>query len=151
MEDINDIVYRAEVAESGGSAYVVGGEVNSLMDLVKNSPIRMFYFITSPLPWAWRGLNDIIAFLFSALFYLVSYIYAIRSFKLKINNKKYNFIKAIFIICILGAFVFAWGTSNAGTAMRHRDKFIVNYVVMLALALESMKLSKIKNKKSLFL
>lgn len=148
IEDINDITYRTSVAEAGGSAYNVGGDVNSIGDLIKNSPIRMFYFIASPLPWDWRGLNDVISFVFSAMFYFIIYIYAIKSIRLPIKNNIKKAIKSLIIISLIGAFVFAWGTSNAGTAMRHRDKFIVNYVVMLALALEIIRKYSIKNNNS---
>lgn len=134
---IEDINYSLELGETGGeSSYDVGGEINSFADIIINSPIRAFYFLTSPLPWQWRGLNDIIAFLFSAMLYIIAFIYAAKAIKGSNKEKNRSLIKALIIICIAGAIVFAWGTSNAGTAMRHRDKFIVNYIVMIAVSME---------------
>lgn len=145
IEEISDIQYKVSVAESGGSSYSVGNEVSSIGDLIKNSPIRIFYFIASPLPWDWRGLNDIISFVFSAMFYLLIYVFSLRHLKLPIKNDLKKVLKSLVIISLIGAFIFAWGTSNAGTAVRHRDKFIVNYIVMLGLLLEIKRNYNIEN------
>lgn len=140
VNGISDILTKTNNAEGGGSAYIIGGEVNNFFDLIKYTPIRVFYFIASPLPWDWRGLSDIIAFVFNALFYILAYIYA---FKALLKNKKgKNIIKVFLLIVIAGAIIFAWGTSNAGTALRHRDKFIVNYIVMFALSLNYLYCNK---------
>ena len=37
------------------------------------------------------------------------------------------------IIALCGALIFAWGVSNAGTAMRHREKFLMVYMLLIAL------------------
>ena len=42
-----------------------------MLGMIINSPFRIFFFLASPLPWYWRGINDIIAFLFSAFFYTI--------------------------------------------------------------------------------
>ncbi|HWJ77144.1 MAG TPA: hypothetical protein VNR61_03590 [Niallia sp.] len=144
VEDINDITRRTSLAEEGGSAYQVGGEVNSFSDLLINSPIRIFYFIVSPLPWDWRGLNDIIAFLFSALFYFITYIYSIKALNLTTRVENKSLIIVGLLLAFFGAFIFAWGVSNAGTAIRHRDKFIVNYLILLAISLDAIKKNGIK-------
>jgi len=34
---------------------------------------------------------------------------------------------------VIGLVVFAWGVSNAGTALRHRDKFIGLFILLFAL------------------
>ena len=41
----------------------------------------------------------------------------------------------IFVILSLSsAMVFAWGVSNAGTAVRHREKFITIYMLLYAVS-----------------
>lgn len=138
IEKIEDITYRSEIAISGDAAYNVGGNVISIVEFIKNSPIKIFYFLTSPLPWEWRGINDVISFVFSSLFFIICYVYALKSLK-KVNYNNSGFIKVCLILAFISAFIFSWGTSNAGTAMRHRDKFLVNYIVMLALSLDCIK------------
>lgn len=145
IEELEDITYRSEIAVSGDAAYDVGGNVSSIGDFIKNSPIKMFYFLVSPLPWEWRGINDVISFVFSALFFIICYVYALKALN-KVNYKNLEFIKVCLILALISAFIFAWGTSNAGTAMRHRDKFLVNYIVMLALSLDCIKKNELINK-----
>ena len=38
--------------------------------------------------------------------------------------------------------IFSWGVRNAGTALRHRDKFISIYIVMLILCIEQKNLNR---------
>ena len=113
------------------------------MQHIKNSPIKIFYFLTSPLPWEWRGINDVISFVFSSLFFIICYVYALKSLK-KVNYNNSGFIKVCLILAFISAFIFSWGTSNAGTAMRHRDKFLVNYIVMLALSLDCIRKNELR-------
>lgn len=110
------------------------------LDLIVNSPIRMFYFVCSPLPWMWRGLSDIIAFFGSAIFYIyVVYTAwkAVKSYKWKI---KPEYIWGYFFVLIMVIFVamlmFGWGVSNTGTALRHREKFTYICAVLYAISSE---------------
>jgi len=52
---------------------------------------------------------------------------------LKRDVKNKNTIIVVLLIVIIGLVVFAWGVSNAGTALRHRDKFIGLFILLLAL------------------
>ena len=90
----------------------------------------MFNFLFSPLPWQWRGFSDILAFLMSPTFYL--YVCVLIFYRREyLNNIE---ILAIFILIAIGASVlFGWGVSNAGTALRHRDKFVFVFLTILAL------------------
>ena len=53
---------------------------------------------------------------------------------------------AFLIIALCTVFVFAWGVSNTGTAVRHRDKMVILYGVLLGL---SWKPSKQRQARSL--
>lgn len=140
-ENISDITEHVEES-SGGSGYEVGISTgNAVLDMIINTPVRIIYFIASPLPWNWRGIGDIIAFFFSALLYIYCYFITINTLKKKnVSNK--NLIIIFLTLALSSAFVFAWGVSNAGTALRHRDKFVIQYLVMLALGLHSLKNNK---------
>jgi hypothetical protein len=144
VQDVSDITNRTELAESGGSMYYVGGsDSKTFLGMIKYSPIRMFYFLASPLPWQWRGSSDIIAFAFSGLFYIACIINAIKA--LRISNKNRNIIIFGLMLSLFSSLIFGWGVSNSGTALRHRDKFLINYVVMLAVSLDSLEFVKKKN------
>ena len=40
-------------------------------------------------------------------------------------------------IALCAALIFAWGVSNAGTAVRHREKFMTVYILLIALCGDS--------------
>ena len=130
--------------QNGGSTYIVGFNVqNKILNLILNSPIRIFYFLFSPMPWDWRGLNDIFAFIMSSCFYGVGYILAYQTLKkTNIQDEQKQWIIICLVILFSGCLIFSWGVSNAGTAMRHREKFIVPYVLMLSICVNSLKCSK---------
>ncbi len=142
VESVEDIAYMAEAHNDGGASYDVGIESgNASVDMVVNTPLRMFYFVLSPVPWKWRGINDILGFFCSAALYGYAYIIAIKSL-LKKDCVNKNMIIVGLIIALSSAMIFAWGVSNAGAALRHRDKFICPYMVLLGLSLPNVFVKK---------
>lgn len=144
IENAQDIIDTADKYNAGGSAYSVGFSIgNPYLNMLVNTPFRMFYFLTSPLPWLWRNLTDIIAFLFSSLLYLyIIYQVFVSKKKKYLKNEVTN--KILLIICICCVLVFAWGVSNSGTALRHREKFLTVFIILFALNRDTIN-SKIKN------
>lgn len=133
ISSATDVMYQSELANTGGSAYDAGFAINNnILNLIINTPIRMFYFLAAPMPWSWRGISDIIAFIFSSLVFL--YIYFISIKGLKNGNKNRVMIIILLIFALCSALIFAWGVSNAGTAVRHRDKFVAVYMILYAVA-----------------
>lgn len=131
---INDptIESVANVLQGGGSSYAqYVGNSNSIKNILIYTPVRMFFFLGSPFVWQIRGISDIIALLFNSLFYLyVLY----RAFKYVITtSNRFVIVPYIIIILLSTAFVFSWGVTNTGTAIRHRDKMATVYAVLLAL------------------
>lgn len=110
----------------------------------KDTPVRMFYFVASPLPWSWRGLSDIIAFFFSSLVFLYVYYRAYQELK-KGDTRNRTMILIFVVLSLCSALIFAWGVSNAGTAVRHREKFIVIYMVLFALCNSNEKIEEVSN------
>lgn len=134
VNDIMDISHEADNFAIGGSAYLESQTTGSISEMVMNTPIRMFYFVFSPVPWTWRGFNDAFAFIFSTSIYLYATISMIKALRQK-DCQNRNLIIVFLIMALFSALVFAWGVSNAGTALRHREKFISVYIVMLAVCL----------------
>lgn len=134
IDSADDIVMVSERYNSGGSAYDAGFKFNnSIVSLIVNTPIRMFYFVASPLPWKWRGISDVMAFLFSSLVFIYVYYYAYKELKRGNSNKTQIIVLAI--MALSSALIFAWGVSNAGTAVRHREKFIIVYMLLFAVSM----------------
>lgn len=131
VEDISDIANESIKGGSSYAAYV--GDSSTPLNMVIYTIPRIVYFLFSPFPWQWRGLGDIIAFCFSAMFYAASLVRAIR-YLLKGNQKNRRIIIVLLILAACMVFVFGWGVANTGTATRHRDKVIALYVVLYILS-----------------
>jgi len=131
IESIEDI---ASVRGAGGSSYArYVGNSSTPLNMILYTPLRVVFFLFSPFPWHWRGLSDIIAFCFNSLFYIWSLFRAAKTLMSRRSPNK-NAVIALLLIAACTVFVFAWGVSNTGTAVRHRDKMVVLYAVLLGLS-----------------
>ena len=81
------------------------------------------------MPWDWRGLKDIGAFLVDSLVYVVCLCYVFKNYKYSENRK---LVLALLLGFFATAFVFGVGTWNAGTAIRHRNKIFSVLLLMTA-------------------
>jgi len=131
INDLSDISSKTTVVH-GRSAYLEGLTADTPVKMILYTPIRILYFLAAPLPWDWRGLADIIAFCCSSMFYIYCYILAFKAIRLP--SQQQYVLQALLLIAFMSAMVFAWGVSNAGTALRHRDKFIIFYVLIYAIS-----------------
>src|SRR5690606_9830070 len=55
VESIND-VYKAANSRFGDSAYLTGLTINNPIQLILYTPIKMLFFLASPVPIDWRGI-----------------------------------------------------------------------------------------------
>lgn len=136
VESISDV---GSTAERGGSTYgSYVGNSDSILNMIIYTPIRIIMFQFSPFFWQFRGLSDIIAFCFGSTFYLYIWIKTIAYIASK-KEKHRTLIIALAIIGFATSFVFAWGVTNTGTAIRHRDKMVVLYAVLMGLLWDAYK------------
>lgn len=133
VDSIESIMNTANLYNHGGAAYDAGFQINnSYLNLIINTPIRMLYFLISPMPWDWRGIMDIITFCFSSTVFVYSLWCAILEMKSASDEMSKSFVIVFLIFGLCAALIFAWGVSNAGTAVRHREKFIVVFLLLIA-------------------
>ena len=137
MQNLKTIEDIANTHDEGGASYgaYVGNSSNPV-NLVLFTPIRMIMFQFSPFFWQVRGLNDIIAMVFDSFFYMYVFFSTIPY----LRKKHLPYRTSIVLFLVMGlatAFVFGWGVSNTGNAMKHRNKMISIYALQLALILES--------------
>lgn len=90
-------------------------------------PLRMGYFLFSPFPWDISSPRHLQGFIASFAFIAIALSMWNGRHRFKGNRQA----KAVFIIAFFMVFVFSFGTSNIGTSIRHRTKFLF---VLLALA-----------------
>jgi hypothetical protein len=133
VEEADDI-YQAANRRAGGSAYLKGMTISSQRDMVLYGPIRMIYFLAAPVPWDGRGVVDIVTFFSDSLFYIGTLCYVL------VGRRAFGRRKTLCIgllVAIAGTlFIFGIGVSNAGTAIRHRQKLIPVFLVLLAITME---------------
>ena len=130
---ITDVVTDAD--------YFIG--INGLpasLDLIVNSPIRMLFFLASPVPWMWRKIADMLAFFGSALFYIIAFVNALKVIKNReVINKDdgmWAYFFVLFVMILFATFMFGWGVSNSGTALRHREKFTFIFIILFSITKE---------------
>lgn len=137
-----NIIAESNKREEGGGGYVIGIQgLPPAVDLVVNTPIRMFYFIFSPLPWMWRGLGDLVAFFGSTIFYICVVWTVVKAFKTKpnktlVDNNIGSYLVVLTVVVLISAVMFGWGVSNSGSVLRHREKFTYICIVAFGIAQE---------------
>lgn len=136
VDNINDI-YSAANSSMGGSMYLTNLTITNPVQLIIYGPIKALYFLIAPLPMDWRGIRDIVTFFSDSLLYLTVIIYFIK-YKKKITERK-SLIIILLIMIIGAAFIFGIGVGNAGTAMRHRQKLIPIFLILLGVMMDAKK------------
>ncbi len=114
-------------------AYLSGLAPTSLLSMLLQTPVRMVYFFFTPFVWMISTPADIVG-LFDALLYIFLSIYAFKGLVYLWSKDKLLFW-AIVSILLVFLVVFAWGTSNYGTAIRHRQKIVWFLAIPAALGL----------------
>ena len=132
--------YKVTVVAEGGTAYLVGFTPNSILDIIIQSPVRMVYFLLAPFPWMISSPGQILGLL-DAFLYLVLVFYSIRGLKyLKKYNNPAFWAVTLMLLIVIGSF--AWGTSNFGTAIRHRQKIVGLIIAVSSLGITRSWLAK---------
>ena len=139
-DNLDDIVDIANSKGGGGADYLTWINTNSVTQSILLAPLKMFYFLFSPLPTEWRGMKDIVGFLIDGAAYM-GLCYSIM--KHKAQSKVHAKLKYFLLISLIAVtFIFAYGAKNAGTAIRHRAKIISVVLVIYALGNVEKKMIK---------
>jgi hypothetical protein len=134
VEEFEDI-YDTANSRRGQSAYLEGVAIDSPASLTLWGPVKILYFMAAPVPWDWRGFADVLTFFLDSLLYIGAFVYLLLSRKYFTNRQA---LYICLFLALLGAIIiFGIGVSNAGTAMRHRQKLIPLFLILLALAMDS--------------
>ena len=148
MSSSEALINRVNIESSdAGSAYLIGSNTDSIPKLLLFAPLKILYFLFSPMPWNWRGINDIISFVLDSAIILWMFwtIYYPGSKKrTKANPRRRSIVHIIMLGIWLSIAMYSLGTSTAGTAMRHRANFIPAILVCTMMSYEY-KYKKIKS------
>jgi len=133
--DIYSVADTSARRRVGGSVYLMELSIDNPVELIIYGPVKTFYFLTAPLPFDWRGSRDIFTFVSDSMLFITTIYYLIRNRK-NFKDKKILIIGLVLILVSV-SFIFGIGVYNAGTAMRHRQKIVPIFLILLALILNS--------------
>lgn len=125
--------------DRGRTDYMSGLETTTGLGLLWTTPIRFVYFLITPFPWQIRKLIDLAAFL-DAVTYVVALWWLWRARKAIRDDAA---MRNLILCCLAALFVFAMGTYNFGTAVRHREKF---FLVVMTLACAAREIQRVKQR-----
>lgn len=109
-------------------------------ELLYKSPIRIIYFLFSPFPWDVKKPSHLFG-LFDGLFHLLLIYFLIKNFRKIWDNKT---LRIILLILVAYYVLFGVSTGNFGTGLRHRTKFIIVLILMVAPWIPNITLGKAK-------
>ena len=109
-------------------------------ELLYKSPIRIIYFLFSPFPWDVKKPSHLFG-LFDGLFHLLLIYFLIKNFRKIWDNKT---LRIILLILVAYYVLFGMSTGNFGTGLRHRTKFIIVLILMVAPWIPNITLGKAK-------
>ena len=95
----------------------------------------------SPFIWDVNEFSHVFGF-FDGILYLVLSIYLLVNFK---RLWKYPVTRIFLLILICYILVYALGVGNFGTALRHRSKFVVIFIILAAPKIQKIIFSIKKN------
>lgn len=123
IKSLDDLTVQRNVGNTDYLTFI--NNTKSHLMIFLYTPIKIVYFYISPMIWDCKTSGTLFVFCFSS----VIYIYLLMKL---LKNKSINKSLTIGIIIVLFflSVTYAWGTSNAGTALRHREK-LLPYLILL--------------------
>lgn len=130
--DFNQILFeitnRSQFATRGEASFPEWTKYNSNIDILYKTPIKMLLFYVSPLPWEVKKLSHLILMLDGFFYFFLLFLF--------LNNLKYiwsNYtLRILALIFIFYSLIFAIGIGNFGTGFRHRTKFLILLILIVA-------------------
>lgn len=119
------------VASRGRTAYLGGAVIRSPVDALWQLPLRLVYFLFAPFVWSNLGLQDLPGVV-DALLYAGLAALILRSARSRPLGRSALVVVLMFLAV---SCMFAMGTSNYGTGLRHRSKVAPLIIVVAAVAL----------------
>lgn len=125
--DAEKLAWIQEASAEGRAAYLQGFSSNNIFITILQLPIRMLYFLYTPFIWMIRKPIDLLGLLDAILYVYITIKILKNRKKIKHDNKFLYYL----LISILGMIIaFSIGTSNYGTAIRHRAKLIIPLTII---------------------
>jgi hypothetical protein len=129
--DFNAILFDANVgikyleAESEYPSWFL---INNIYELIPTTIMKVIYFLYSPFIWDIKKTYHIIGFLDTIPYFILSF-YLIKNIRAIWENPVTRIFLIMFIVYLV---IHALGVGNFGTAIRHKSKFVVILIILVA-------------------
>ena len=130
-----EILAESPRVERGGSSYYGGTTTESWGQALRQLPGRVTLFMVSPLPWTVRSASQV-AGLLDGLIWGVILLLLFRHRRVVWANPA---ARTLLLFLAIGVTTYALGTTNAGTALRHRTKFAPALIPLVLFAVLSLR------------
>ena len=126
--DIARLLHKTSINTRGETSWPEWLKINSPIEIIYKLPVRAIYFVFSPFPWDVKKNRHIVGMIDAFLYLFLSYlIFSNREAIWKDRTSR-----IILIILLSYIFVYAVGVGNSGTAIRHRSKFVIMFILLAA-------------------
>ena len=139
--NINRLYVHQANSTDGDAAYPTWLIISTPAELFYKGPIRVLYFLFSPYIWDITKMSHLIGVLDSFIYIYLTYLILLNK-KIILSDRV---LKIILIILIAYIVLFGISVGNFGTGIRHRSKFIIMIVLLVAPLLPKFVV-KLKNK-----
>lgn len=121
----------------GDAVYLVGLHYETWLDVILYAPIKVVYFLYTPLPWHIQGPTELFVGM-SALALVVATVYARRGFAI-LQEKPY-YLGLLCSYLLTGIVTYSIIEMNYGAAVRRRIQFIPILLLLAAVGLSKVEL-----------
>ena len=128
LADFEYLTYRANTGFHGITSYPYWLTLNNINEIIPKTFIKIFYFLYSPFIWDIKQTSHLVGF-FDGTLYIILTCYLLYNWRNIWSNPIARIFLAMFILYIV---VYGFGLGNSGTAFRHRSKFIVILILLVA-------------------
>ena len=126
--NIDSLLEGIKQRSSGEASYPDWLTPNSKIELILKGPFRIMYFMFSPFPWEAKKILHLAGML-DGLIFIMLVIIIFRNRKAIFSNPALRTISLIILTYII---VFGLSIGNFGTAIRHRTKFFISIILLIA-------------------
>ena len=128
MFSVETIIHEIEMRNKNRAAFPEWTVPKDGFELIYKAPIRIIYFIFSPFPWDIKKSAHLLG-LFDGIFHMILLFFFIKNFKSIWSNKS---LRIIIIVLAIYLIQFGLASANFGTGLRHRTKFLIVSILMIA-------------------
>ncbi len=128
MLNAETIILEIENRNKNSAAFPEWTVPKDKFELMYKAPIRIIYFMLSPFPWDIKKTTHLFG-LFDGIFQMMILFLFLKNFKSIWSNKS---LRIIIIVLAIYIILFGLASGNFGTGLRHRTKFLIVLILMIA-------------------